>query len=80
MKAILTNWRYYVIVILFGVGFLAIGRAFGEPAPTMSGAEWYWQELMSVAVGFGCFYVLYRCLRHWEAKGEIPEFTNLKNE
>lgn len=79
MKAIF-NWRYYVIFTLFAVGFLAIGRAFGEPAPTMTEAEWYWQVLMSVAVGFGSFYALYRCIRYWEAKDEIPEFTNLKNE
>ena len=77
MKA-LSNWRYYIITALFTVGFLAIARAFGEPAEPMSDLEWFKQLLLSLSVGVLCLYVLSRLTKRWEREGKIPEFTNTK--
>lgn len=79
MKVIL-NWRYYIIVILFGVGFLAIGRAFGEPIRPMTDIQWLLQMVISLIIGVVSFFALYVCIVYWEHKGQISEFTNLKNE
>lgn len=77
MKA-LSNWRYYIMTALFTVGFLAIARAFGEPAVQMSDLEWFKQVLLSLSVGVPCLYVLGRLIKRWEREGKIPEFTNPK--
>ena len=75
---VLCNWRYYIITALFTVGFLAIARAFGEPAVPMSDLEWNEQFFLSLSVGVPCFYVLGRLIKRWEREGKIPEFTNPK--
>lgn len=78
MKAILTNWRYYVISILFAVGMFATAYPFGDPVCPMSDGEWFAQAFISFAVGAGCFFTLYFCIVYWEHKGQIPEITNHK--
>lgn len=75
---VLLNWRYYIMIALFTVGFLAIARAFGNPAEPMSELEWFKQFLLSLSVGVPCFYILGRLTKRWERKGKIPEFTNPK--
>lgn len=77
---VLCNWRYYAIGALFTVGFLAIARAFGEPAEPMSIAEWLEQYCCSLSVGGVCFYALFRLIKRWEREGKIPEFTNQEIE
>lgn len=65
---------------LFTVGFLAIARAFGEPAEPMSDLEWFKQFLLSLSVGGPCLYVLGRLIKRWERDGKLPEFTNQEIE
>lgn len=79
MKAIL-NWRYYVIHLLVIAGMLGIIGACGEPAPLMSVTEYLLQTALYLFGTVISFYVLYRCVRRWESRGELPEFTNLESE
>lgn len=68
MKAI-TNWRYYVMAVLFNVGFISLFVV------TKDESDWF---LFFMSKGFAgaLFYTLFRCVKRWEARGEIPEFTN----
>ena len=66
---VLTNWRYYVIVALFATAFVALFH-FAATAATVGSL------MLSLAVAAGAMLALYRCIRHWERQGEIPEYTN----
>lgn len=70
MKAIF-NWRYYVLTLLFGVGMLALLRAFGEPDASMSGTEFILQVLLSLAASVPCFGLFAYLIRKWERSGKI---------
>lgn len=76
MKALL-NWRYYVIVALGVVGFLALLRAFGEPMVPMSFAEFLLHFILSVSISFGCFKALRVLVAKWKAQNKIPEYDKL---
>lgn len=78
MKAI-TNWRYYVMTALFAVGMLCLMAACGEPSAAMSTAKLTVITFGYFATSMGCFYVLHRLTRRWEAEGAIPEYSNLKS-
>lgn len=69
------NWRYWVIAILFSIGIIAIGCAFGETTETMGDNEWLLRVVISFSIGAGSFLTLGRCIRYWEKEGKIPEFT-----
>lgn len=75
MKAIL-NWRYWIIALLFTIGIIAMGRAFGNEVEAMTDSEWLMQVAVSFGIGSGSFFALGKCIRHWEKNGDIPEFTN----
>lgn len=65
------NWRYYALVSLSSIGFLAIARAFGDPVRPMSDAEWLLQTAISCSVGFACFYSVCNLAKRWVAKGKL---------
>lgn len=65
------NWRYYALVLLSSIGFLAIARAFGDPINSMSNAEWVLQVSISCIVGFVCFYSVGELAKRWVAKGKL---------
>ena len=73
MKAI-TNWRYYVMAVLFTVGALCVTLAFGDDELPMG--EWLIAHLRLFGFGIASFFTLGRLTKHWEVRGEIPEFTN----
>lgn len=75
---ILTNWRYYVMVAMMGVGMLLVFGAGGGDWVTMSLAAEMLCRLAFAAAGFGVLYAMHRLTERWESKGEIPEFTNQK--
>lgn len=75
MKKVLLNWRYYVITALFSLGMLFIMASCGDPVEQMSFAKETFLRLFYFAIGFGLFWVLGQCVKHWEANNEIPEFT-----
>lgn len=77
MKKIITNYRYYVLIVLFVVCCLGI---FAEPDDELPLLSWFWVLATTKAVGFGAGYLYAKLCRHWEAKGVIPELTNFVNE
>lgn len=74
MKAIITNWRYYVLVALLAIGLFAL---ISEP---IEESNWCATFLISKGIAAISFYALYLCVKSWEAHGDIPEFTNQEIE
>ena len=72
MKAI-TNYRYYLICAT------ALICVIGIAAEPMQG-NWLAVFLFTKAIGFAAGYATYRLINHYDAKGEIPELSNLKAE
>ena len=79
MKAFL-NWRYYVIYAFVLIGIFGIIGACGEPAPLMSMTEYLMQTFLFLGLTLVSFYALYRCIRRWESRGELPELNNIEPE
>lgn len=72
MKAI-TNYRYYLIcatALICGIAMAA------EPTQ----GNWLAVFLFTKAIGFAAGYATYRLIKYYDAKGEIPELSNLKAE
>ena len=72
MKAI-TNYRYYLIcatALICGIAMAA------EPTQ----GNWLAVFLITKAIGFAAGYATYRLINYYDAKGEIPELSNLKAE
>lgn len=72
MKTLL-NWRYYVMTVLFGVGALALARAFSL-SDTMPLSEWSIQFLLSMIVGLSAFVIFGRLGAYWIRRGEISDY------
>lgn len=77
MKAIF-NWRYYAIYALFAIGLISLLFIFGDDERPLG--AWLETRLYLAIIAAGSFYTMHRLRLHWEAKGEIPEFSNLKSE
>lgn len=77
MKKILSNYRYYVLVVLAIAAMLGV---FAVPAEDLPFANWLYTLVSSKVIGFGAGYAAYRLTKHWEKQGTIPELTeNINN-
>ncbi len=65
MKAIL-NWRHYVIALLLAAAVFLIG------GQTESDIVF----IITKPLGFICGYVMFRLIRHWNARGMITLFKD----
>lgn len=72
MKKILSNYRYYVLIVLAIVVMLGI---FAVPAEDLPFANWLYVLVSSKVIGFGAGYAAYRLIKHWEKQRAIPELT-----
>lgn len=78
---VLRNWRYYVMFTLLTVGLLfSFAAAGGEPVVPMTFAAEMWLRFKLAVVAASSWYALYWCVKYWEARGLIPEFTNIEDE
>jgi len=75
MKKALLNWRYYVLFAIAAVGTVAL---FGVPADDSK--TWFADMLLSKAIAVLAWWAWYKLISKWEAKGVIPEMTQLINE
>lgn len=75
MKAVLSNWRYYVMAVVFGIGVAAL---FSVPENDIG--TWMAEFIASKAIGAALCYAWYRMLAHWHRGGRIPELSRLINE
>ena len=77
MKKIITNYRYYVLIVLCVVCCLGV---FAVPDDELPMLTWLWVFATTKTVGFGAGYLFAKLYRRWKAKGVIPELTNFVNE
>lgn len=71
---ILTNWRYYVMAMLFIAGFLCMALAFGDDNMPMR--KWCIVHGSLFAAGVGSFALLGRCVKRWSTEDKTSEYTN----
>ena len=76
MKAILTNYRYYVLAVLLIIAVLGV---FAVPADELPVANWFYTLISSKVIGFTAGYIIARLVRRWERLGTIPELINAIN-
>lgn len=76
MKAILKNYRYYVLAVLLIVAMTGI---FAVPADELPPSNWFYTLISSKAIGFSAGYAIARLTKRWERLGTIPELINAIN-
>lgn len=76
MKKILSNYRYYVLVVLATIAILGI---FAVPVDDLPFAQWCYTLISSKVIGFGAGYIIAKLIKRWEAKGTIPELMDAAN-
>ena len=76
MKKILSNYRYYVLVILAITVMLGI---FAVPAENLPFANWLYTLVFVKVIGFSAYYAAYRLVKRWEKQGTIPELIEYIN-
>ncbi len=77
MKAIITNYRYWVLSLIFFVsviGFVAM------PHDDLALLPFLAVFLGSKLIGLAALAAFCLLFRHWQGKGEIPELTELTAE
>ena len=77
MKKVITNYRYWLLLI---VGFVATVGTFSVPQEELPLLTWIWVLVSTKAVGLGCFYLMHVLIEHWEKRGTIPELTQFTKE
>ena len=73
MKKILSNYRYYVLVVLATVAIIGI---FAVPVDDLPFAQWCYTLISSKVISFGAGYIIAKLIKRWEAKGTIPELMD----
>lgn len=76
MKKILSNYRYYVLVVLATVFILGVMAVPNESLPT---ANYIYTLISSKVIGFLAAYVLAKLYERWKRLGTIPELMNAAN-
>lgn len=76
MKAIITNYRYYVLAVLSLVLIICL---FGVPADDLPFANWLYTPVSSKLIALGAGFLISKLYKRWEAKGTIPELINSIN-
>lgn len=76
MKKILSNYRYYVLVVLVAVfiwGVMAVPNAY------LPKANYIYTLISSKVIGFLAAYITVKLIKRWKALGTIPELMNAAN-
>ena len=74
MKKIFTNYRFYVLLILFVAATLGI---MAVPADDLPMTTWTYCLVSSKIIGFTAAYILCRLFKRWEDRGTIVEIIDL---
>lgn len=77
MKKLITNYRYWLLLIVCGVATIG---TFSVPQDDLPLLTWLWVLISTKAVGLGAFYLMHVLIRHWEKRGTIQELTDFTNE
>ena len=76
MKAILTNYRYYVLFVLVAIAILGI---FSVPIDDQPTINWIYCLVSSKVIGFGAVWIISKLTQRWERMGTIPELIDSIN-
>lgn len=76
-KSVITNWRYYAMMI---IGFVAVVGVFSIPEEDLPMLQWLFSLLWTKAVGIGAGYTLFKLVERWEAKNLVPELSKMIEE
>lgn len=74
---VITNYRYWVLLIVCAVAMIG---TFAVPQDELPLLSWLWVLISTKAVGFAAWYVWYRLLKRWEKRGTIPELTEFAKD
>ncbi len=77
MKAIITNYRYWVLTLL---SFVSVIGFVGMPHDDLAILPFLAAFLGSKLIGLAALVAFCLLFRHWQGKGEIPELTKLTAE
>ncbi len=77
MKAIITNYRYWVLTLL---SFVSVIGFVGMPHDDLAILPFLAVFLGSKLIGLAALAAFCLLFRHWQGKGEIPELTELTAE
>ena len=77
ITSILTNYRYYVLIVLMSIAILGIFCNVSDDLPLL---QWFLLMIASKAVGFSTGYAVYKLITVWERENAIPELTKYVSE
>lgn len=77
MTKLLTNWRYYVLILVSGISVVGL---FSVPSDDASISEFFLYMVMTKVVGFVALLAGVMLFNYWESGDEIPELTQLTKE
>lgn len=72
MKNVLTNYRYYVLVML---GMVTIIGLIASPSDSLSFGRWLCVFIATKIVALLTGFILYVFIKYWASYGTIPELT-----
>lgn len=75
-KAVLTNYRYWVLFILMGFCMVLIML---DVDNTVTAVIWAYIVVSSKLLAFAFGYLYWKLYKRWEAKGTIPELVHFTN-
>jgi len=76
MKAIFTNYRYYVLFVVLGVAVICLSAV---PADRLNFWDAVYVLVSTKLLAFVFGYLFADLYYRWEAKGTIPELVNFVN-
>lgn len=76
MKKILSNYRYYVLVVLATVIICGVMAVPNEALPK---ANYIYTLISSKVIGFLAAYITAKLIARWKRLGTIPELMNAVN-
>lgn len=77
MKKIISNYRYWLLLI---ISFVATIGIFSVPKDGLPLLSWLWVLISTKVIGLGAFYLFYVLAKRWEKRGTIPELTQFTKE
>lgn len=75
MKAIFTNYRYYVLTILVMAVIVLI---FCDVDDTLPNYLWAYCLVTTKLLGIGLGWIIAKLVKRWERMGAVPELSNAK--
>lgn len=60
-----SNWRFWVLALLFSIGICSTAIMFGDPSPAMTDAQWLCRFAISAAMAMLCFGSIFALSRKW---------------